>query len=310
MRIFTLSLMALLFLDVAPRQLAAQTDADSAEDDIVMPDSAAQALERVKQEAEKVKERERSEPQGPVNFGIPVRSARGTLNGDALKRNGIDYIEDWTIRAGVTRLRLPAREGWESVNPNAAFFQQLANSGVPGEFLASVLINRSYLVASRSKYVNFFMEIRVPQEFAFTLMTPDSFAAFKEEVQENTVKTRKRFLKRDDFLDFDDYMNFKFGHDEKVDEFVDGFMVRALDEPDMVIYFATSEFIYSGPKGDTIEPMITTVCYALVNDKLLRIDVKRVFAGEEDIPILLAATKAFVQDMRRLNGLSDDQRRR
>ncbi len=293
----------LVLAQSAPSQ--PQSPADDAEEPIEMPASSDQALERMKEEVAEQKKKRPPEPRGPVSFGVPVRSASSRESGDALRRNGVEFVEDWTIRAGVTRLRIPARNGWIAVSPNSAFFSQQVEAGTPGEHLALLLVNKAYVTASKSKYVNFYSEIRVPQEYAFKLMTPASFAPFKAGIQEAAVETRMRLIQRDDFEDFDDYLNFKFGRDEAVDSFVDGFMVRAIDEPDLVIYFATSEFVYDGPREDTVEPMMVTVCYALVNEKLIRYDTRRVFSGQDDIAVMLAETKAFISDMRRLNDLQE-----
>ena len=293
-----------------PFALGQPAEKEEAGPDIVMPASSAAALERLKTETDELKAKRAPEPERTATQGAALRSARGLIEGEPLTRNGIPFYEEWTIRAGVARLRLPARPGWGSVNPNTPFFNLLANGGRPGEHLTSVLVNRDFIAATRTKYINYFMQVWVPQEFAFKLMTLGSFEAFKTKLQAEAVAEREKLVKRDDFLTFEDYLNFKFGRDEAVESFVDGFMVRAVDEPDLVIYFAASEFRYEGPRSDVVEPMILTVCYALVNDKLIRIDTKRIYGSQEDIPVLLADTKAFVVDMRQLNDLQENRPRR
>ncbi len=285
-------------------------EGESPEREIVMPSSSAAALERVQTEAEELKSRRGPEPATTATQGSAVRTARNLVEGNVLSRNGVAYYEEWTIRAGVARLRLPARPGWGSVNANTPFFEQLANGGSPGEHLTTVLVNRDFVAASRSKYVNYFMQVWVPQEYAFKLMTLGSFAAFKSNLQAEAVAQREKLVRREEFATFEDYLNFKFGRDEAVESFVDGFMVRAVDEPDLVIYFAASEFRFGGGSVDWVDPMILTVCYALVNEKLIRIDTKRMYGSEEDIPVLLAETKAFVLAMRQLNDLQESRPRR
>ena len=269
------------------------------------------ALARARSEAggggtELASSRQRTQVSPAVTARLRVRNMPSA--GDPVYRNGVPYYDEWTIRAGATRLRIPAYPSWRRVKPESEFFQQQAQTAIPGEHLASVLVDNGFREHARTRYASFYTSIWVPQEHAFELMSPESFATFKTELQEETVEARKRLIDREDFLDFDDYLNFKFGYDEKVNEFVDGFWMRAVDEEDVVVYFATSQFVYQTSREEIVDPMIMTIAYALVENKLLRVDMRRLYKGEDDIAALIAYAKLFVEDMRKLNTLSEEAR--
>lgn len=228
---------------------------------------------------------------------------------DPVYRNGVAYFDEWTMRAGAQRLRVPAYEGWQAVKPASRFHAEQARRGVPGEHLALAITNSAYVRATRSKYVNFFGLLWVPQMHAFTQMTGASFADFKAEVRERIVALRQETVQRDDFLDFQDYLDFKLGYDERVDASIDGYLFRAEETEDMVMYFATSEFIYQTERTEIRQPMILTITYALVHGKLLRFDFKRLFTADEEAVQLIAFSRRFVEDMRAVNDLSENKRR-
>lgn len=261
------------------------------------------ALERVNSEVTSGGGARDETPRSAAGIRVRRRSTLGTA--DPIYRNGVPYYDEWTIRAGAQRLRLPAYAGWQGVNPSSEFYELQANSGKEGHHLAAALIDQRFVRASRSKYVNSLALVWVPQTHAFQDMTQASFDEYKGKLKEEIVERRKQLVKREDFLDFEDYIAFKFGEDEKVDEFVDGFMVRAAETESLVTYFATSEFLYQAARTEIRQPMIMTVTYALVQGKLLRFDFKRLFTSDEDVLSLIAFSQQFVADMRTLNGLSD-----
>lgn len=239
-----------------------------------------------------------------------VRYGRGN-EGDPIFRNGVPYYEGWKVQAGVTLLKLPAYPYWESVKAGTDFFRVQSAVGVKGDHLEFAMLDRGFMRAVRTRYVSNFTLVWVPQEHAFKQMTLATFSNFKEKLQAEAVAERKLKVKRSDFEDFEDYLNFKFGHDEKVASFVDGFMIRALEAENLVMYFATSEFIFEGKRGrKVVDPMIMTVTYALVNSKLIRVDMKRLFQDAEDVAVLVAFSEQYVNDMRRLNALSTAKRPR
>lgn len=273
-----------------------------AQDDTLDPLAAASeaALARVAQDVEKRGVNERVQTQGTR---LRRRSAIGAI--DPIYRHGVAYFEEWTIRAGALKLRVPAYLGWEGVKPASDFYQTQANAGVPGELLVLPIANRDFIKATRSKYVNNFGLIWVPQEHAFTSMTADSFRPVKEELKQTIMAARRATVDRDDFWEFDDYIAFKKGNDERVQEFQNGYWFRAIDDPDIVTYFATSEFVFQTKREEIRQPMIQTMTYALVRGKLLRFDFKKLYLSDEDAVQLISFTRQFVSDMRAVNGLSE-----
>ncbi len=258
------------------------------------------ALARVAQDVEKRGVNERVQTQG-----TRLRRRSAIEGVDPIYRHGIAYFEEWTIRAGALKLRVPAYYGWEGVKPTSDFYQTQAKTGVPGELLVLPIANRDFVRATRSKYVNNFGLIWVPQEHAFTSMTADSFRPVKEELKQTIIEARRTTVDRDDFWEFDDYIAFKKGNDESVEEFQNGYWFRAIDDPDIVTYFATSEFVFQTKREEIRQPMIQTMTYALVRGKLLRFDFKRLYLSDEDAVQLINFTRQFVSDMKAVNGLSE-----
>ena len=221
--------------------------------------------------------------------------------GTPIYRNEVPYYPGWTIRAGVMRLKLPANRHWRLVDPSSDFYRSQADTGATGDYLAAVLYSRGFMQLAKTKYVSYFSLIWIPRQYAFKEMDRVSFAVFKVVLQEESVAERKLKVDRLNFSNFEDYLNFKFGRDEEVSCFVDGFMIRAVEEDDLVMYFATSEFLYKGPRAEVVEPLILTVTYALVHGKLIRVDTKRLYRTREDISSLVTSSQIFIQDMRHLN---------
>lgn len=268
--------------------------------DEAMDQAAQSALDRVALDADQrgVKDRAPAEA-----VRVRRRSSIGAV--DPIYRSGVAYFDEWNIRAGALKLRVPAYYGWKGVRASSDFYDIQANSGVPGEHLALAITNEGFVRSTRSKFVNNYGLIWVPQEFAFTSMTETSFSDVKESVRSFVVADRKSRSARSDFAEFEDYVAFKAGADENVAEFQDGFWIRAIDEPDMVTYYSTSEFVFQTPRQEIRQPMIMTVTYALVRGKLLRFDFKRLYLSDEDAIQLITFTQRFVSDMRTVNGLSE-----
>ncbi|MDQ8197499.1 hypothetical protein QEH56_05030 [Pelagicoccus enzymogenes] len=277
-----------------------ESRAQESDEEDPMGAAAEAALARVAQDAEKRGVNERGPTPGTR---LRRRSQLGAI--DPIYRHGVAYFDEWTIRAGALKLRVPAYHGWEGVKPSSDFYYAQARAGIPGELLVLPIANQDFVRATRSKYVNNFGLIWVPQEHAFTSMTEESFEPVKEAVKQRIVDARRQELDRDDFWEFEDYIAFKKGKDESVKEFQNGYWFRAIDEADMVTYFAVSEFVFQTRREEIRQPMIQTMTYALVRGKLLRIDFKRLYLSDEDAVQLISFTRQFVSDMRAVNGLSE-----
>jgi len=260
------------------------------------------ALERVKTEiAERNAQRSTTRIPEIDSSTVPRARFGRSEEENPVYRNGVPYYDEWTIRVGATRLRVPGYDSWRSIRSSSDFFDPQANAGLLGDRLAFAMFDKGFVDAVKTKFVSFFTLIWVPDGFAFKRMTSNRFHAYKEALQEEVVAVRRQLVNREDFEDFDDYRNFKFGRDEQVEDFIDGYMIRAVDSNDLVMYFATSEFIYKGNRAKEVAPMIVTVTYALVENKLVRIDMKRLFTGKEDVSSLIEYSQNFVDAMRRLN---------
>ena len=273
---------------------------DESDIDAAMEAAAEAALARVEADAEK---RGVSERRGSSGMRVRGRSQVGTAG--LIYRSGVPYYDEWTFRAGAMKLRVPAYLGWQAIKPSSDFYREQAKTGRPGELLALPIMFSDFVRATRSKYVNYFGLLWVPQEYAFKSLVDANFEVFKEDLQSEIVADRKRLVERDDFWDFDDYLAFKKGRDEDLDESLQGYWLKALDQPDLVTYFATSEFVYESRRGVVRQPMIQTKTYALVRGKLLRFDFKRLYLSNEDAVELIKFTQNFVEDMRAVNGLSE-----
>lgn len=272
----------------------------SQEEDSVLEDAAEAALARVEADAQQRGVRERRTDSG---MKVRMRSKMGTE--DPIFRSGVAYFDEWTVQAGAMKLRVPAYRGWEAIKPSSDFYLAQAKTGRPGELLVLPIMFSDFVRATRSKFVNHFGLVWVPQETAFSSLVESNFERFKSDLQTEIVADRKRRIDREDFWEFDDYLAFKKGRDEDLEESLDGYWLKALDQPDLITYFATSEFVFQSRRGELRQPMIQTMTYALVRGKLLRFDFKRLHLSDEDAVELIAFTQRFVEDMRVVNGLSE-----
>lgn len=272
----------------------------SDEIDPSMEAAAEAALARVEADAQKRGVFRR----GPES-GMKVRRRFKVGTEDPVYRSGVAYFDEWMLRAGAMKLRVPAYQGWQAVKPNSDFYLAQSKTGRPGELLVLPIVNSDFVRSTRSKYVNGFGLLWVPQEFAFKSLVEANFLEFKNGLQAEIVADRKQKIDREDFWDFDDYLAFKKGRDEDVEESLDGYWLKALDQPDLITYFATSEFVFESSRGLVRQPMIQTMSYALVRGKLLRFDFKRLHLSDEDAVELIRFTQRFIDDMRVVNGLSE-----
>ena len=237
--------------------------------------------------------------------GMKVRGRFKVGTEDPIYRSGVAYFNEWTIKAGAMKLRVPAYYGWQAVKPTSDFYLAQSKTGRPGELLVLPIMFSDFVRSTRSKYVNYFGLLWVPQEFGFKSLEESNFLDFKEDLQSKMVADRKRRVDRDDFWEFEDYIAFKRGNDQDLEESLHGYWLKALDESDLVTYFATSEFVFESKRGVMRQPMIQTMTYALVRGKLLRFDFKRLHLTDEDPVELIKFTQSFVEDMRTVNGLSE-----
>lgn len=289
-----LCLAAMICLSVGSELLAQETV------DEQMSMAAEAALARVEQDVKSRGVYQRTQTQG-----TKFRRQSTLWTEEPIFRHGVAYFDEWTIQAGAMKLRVPAYQGWEGVKATSDFYQEQARTGLPGELLVLPIANREFVRATRSKYVNNFGLIWVPQDYAFTSMTSESFAPVKEKVKADIVAERRATTDREDFWEYSDYIAFRKGKDESVGEFQNGYWFRAIDEPDIVTYFATSEFVFQTNREEMRQPMIMTMTYALVRGKLLRFDFKRLYLSDEDAIQLISFTRRFVEDMRAVNGMSE-----
>lgn len=289
---------------------------DDEEEPLGIEDSpaAASARDRLERDAESrgagQAERESRKGMDKLAERAALRAVRAGPD-SPLHRNGVPYLEDWEFRAGATKLLLPAYGNWVNLRSKRKVYESFLVYGEPGEYLAAALVDRGFVRRTGSRFLNFYGLVWVPQAEAYKLFAPATFAAVKESVKERIVAQRAEFgLGRDDFESFEDYINFRRGEDASLGSFVHGVLIHASESDDTLVYFATSLSRFETRGAVIEEPMISTVAYALVRGKFLRVAFTRQYLSDEDMQGLLAFTLAFIEDMRRLNDLPEDRRER
>lgn len=265
--------------------------------------------EDVEAVAEETKEEEKKKKERPKSISVDELTPRERRNlermltdqGHVLYRGDTPYIRDWSFQSGVVELNVPAYEGWVNVTKKKDLYLDFARQGVPGQTLSGVYINTRYIRATRSKYINFYVLAWVPERFAYKQFNPKKFAPIKEKLQAELIAVRRRTTEREDFQSFDDYLNFKFGKDEELEEFVDGRMIKAAEGDDYLTYFFTSEFLIQDEESPVTEPMLGTTTFGLVRGKLIRYDIRMVYRSDDDVARILEFTQQYFDDLQRVN---------
>jgi len=243
----------------------------------------------------------------------PEKAIRIPLEGDdRFTKNGLEYRKHWGFKAGVARLYPPLYSGWENGMEVKGLHEEYTAKGEAGYTLSSIFYNQRYLQETGSEFVNNFVLLWVPERYAFSVFNETNFEAFKSSIKENIIEARKQYADREKFESFDDYIAFKFGRDEEMEDFVDGYWIVADENNYRLTYFYTSEFVGSGKRDKQAfkRPLIATTSYILVRHKLLKMDIVKEFDGRDDIPILLQFTANLHRDLELVNQHEPSRSRR
>lgn len=241
------------------------------------------------------------------------KAIRIPLEGDdRFTKNGVEYRKSWGFKAGVARLSPPLYSGWENGMEVKGLHEEYAAKGEAGYTLSSIFYNQRYFQETGSEFVNNFVLLWVPERYAFSVFNENNFEAFKNSTKKNIIEARKQYADREKFESFDDYIAFKFGRDEEMEDFVDGYWIVADENNYRLTYFYTSEFVGSGKRDIQAfkRPLIATTSYILVRNKLLKMDIVKEFDGRDDIPILLQFTANLHRDLELVNQYEPSRSRR
>lgn len=300
----------------------AKAAAEASEAAAAALERAAEEFDRAAEELEADEERARRERRRQARLSAKERRLKATMQAlargervplevfetveselaerDVVFSDGIPYRRKWTMEAGVTQLDIPAYDGWVQASPDSDLFANFASQSREGNRLASVLVNQRFVEATASPYVNWFVLVQVPQQYAFARFNARSFAVRKQAIRERAEEFRQAYVEREDFETFSDYINYKRGRDELVENYVDGYMLEASEGGDRLVYFYTSEFTRRGDPTQR-DPLVGTTSYAVVRGKLLRIEVRKLMTSFDDIPQIVSFTEGFIEDLRRIN---------
>ncbi|HCR30949.1 MAG TPA: hypothetical protein DIV79_13130 [Opitutae bacterium] len=243
----------------------------------------------------------------------PKKAIRIPLEGDdRFTKNGVEYRKQWGFKAGVARLYPPLYSGWENGLEVKGLYEEYAAKGEAGYTLSSIFYNQRYFEETGSEFVNNFVLLWVPERYAFSVFNEVNFEAFKNTIKENIIEARKQYADREKFESFDDYIAFKFGRDEEMEDFVDGYWIVAEENDFRLTYFYTSEFIGSEKRSKQAfkRPLIATTSYMLVRNKVLKMGIVKEFDGRDDIPILLQFTANLHRDLELVNRYEPSRSRR
>lgn len=237
-----------------------------------------------------------------------VRYQRQMGDVDLYSKDGVAFRKTWGFKSGVTELYPPFYDGWVDGKRVKGLYEEFVQDGEPGYTLASVSFNQPFYQATGKEFINFFALVWVPEQFAFTLFQTSNFEALKEGVRDRIVEARKQYANRDQFDSFEDYVAFKFGRDEDMENFVDGYWIEANEGPEHLTYFYTSEFLVERRKQAFKRPLIATTTYLIVRNKLLKIEIAKEYSIPEDIAQLLEFTNGFREDMKVVNRYGETDR--
>lgn len=271
---------------------------------VPVPEEAVVASEKPEPKKRERKQRKRERSSVALEDLPPaerIRMQRQMGDTDLYGRDGIAYRKSWGFKSGVTTLYPPFYEGWENGHFVKGLYEGFAEMGEPGYTLSSVMFNERYYKQTGREFVNFFALVWVPEQYAFTLFQPSSFGPIKDGIREDIVKARKSYAERDRFESFQDYVAFKFGRDEEIENFVDGFWIEANESSEHLTYFYTSEFLVNKKKQAFVRPLIATTTFMIVRNKLLKLEIVKAYESKEDISHLLEFTESLREDMKSVN---------
>lgn len=265
------------------------------------PSSEIEKPERKKKESRRVRVSELTQEER-------IRYQRQMGDVDLYSKDGIPFRKSWGFKSGVTQLYPPFYDGWVDGKRVKGLYDEFAQDGDPGFTLASVSFNEPFYKATGKEFVNFFALIWVPEEYAYSLFQPSSFAKVKDGIHSKIIAGRKQYADREQFDTFEDYIAFKFGRDEDMENFVDGYWLVANESSEHLTYFYTSEFLVERRKQAFKRPLIATTTYMVMRNKLLRLDVAKEYSVPEDIQQLLEFTNGFREDMKVVNRYGETDR--
>ncbi len=275
----------------------------------------AEALRDLEEETERQKmappKRRRGRSSTSLRDLTPIdrlRYQRESGDLDLYFKDGVAYRDSLGFKSGVTQLYPPFYEGWSDGRKVKGLYEEFVKDGDPGFTLSSVVYNDRYYRETGKEFVNYFVLYWVPEQYAFTLFQPNSFQPFKDHVRDEIVKARKNYAQRDQFDTFQDYVAFKFGRDDEIENFVDGFWIEANEGDEHLTYFYTSEFLVERKRQAYKRPLIATTSFIIVRGKLLKVDIVKAYDSPEDIPILLEVTDGLREDMKIVNRHGESNR--
>ncbi len=226
------------------------------------------------------------------------------LLGNGLKsRDGTAFRDEWSFKSGVTNLNTPYYDGWVNLIRQKGAFEDFSEGTDPNDLLVGILVNRNYVEATDSDYINFYSLVWVPQDFAYSLFSQRNFDAYKTALREQMVVQRKVIANRDDFETFEDYVRFKFGRDEEMESFADGYMIEASESDDHLTYFFTFEATRQGKKDQVVASMVGTLSHFLVRDKLIKLETRMEYNSIDDVSRVLEFSDRFRQDFVKVNSI-------
>ncbi len=224
------------------------------------------------------------------------------LGNDLKHRGDVAYLQQWSFKSGVTRLNTPYYDGWINLIRQKGAIEDFSEGGDPNDLLAGVLVNKNYVEASGSDFINFYSLVWVPQDYAFSLFSQSNFDNYKSALREYMIDQRKLLANRDDFESFDDYIRFKFGRDEEMESFADGYMIEASESDGHLTYFFTFEARRKDKKQEFVSSMVGTLSYFLVRNKLIKVETRMEYNSIDDISRILEFSDRFREDFVLVNG--------
>ena len=230
-----------------------------------------------------------------------IRYQRQMGDTDLYSKDGVPFRKSWGFRSGVTQLYPPFYDGWKNGREVKGLYRKFAEDGEAGYTLESIVFDEQFYKATGKEFVNYFALVWVPQQYAFSLFQPRNFEVFKEGVREKIVAARKGYAKREEFDTFQDYVAFKFGRDDEMENFVDGYWIEANESEEHLTYFYTSEFLVERRRQAFQRPLIATTTYLVIRNKLLKLEIAKEYSTPEDIPQLLEFTERVRDDMKIVN---------
>lgn len=221
---------------------------------------------------------------------------------DIYERDGIFFHKEWSFKVGVTQLNVPAAKGWanalqfKDADKDYKKFLKLGDR-LEGAFVPADSIRTRRL----ENFGDFIIIVSVPSSYEYAKYNQSSFEKLKETLKEELAEERKDLAEREHFENFDDYVRYRYGDDEDLDTFVDGYRILAVEDDNSISYYFNTHLRVADRKSTLLKNQSVTTSIILVRGKLIKVDIRMTIYDGDTYSRLISFTRQYIDWMGLVN---------